>query len=50
MHRMLLPITSVTGAATGLLEWILQAEQDAPKPVRGFAGSLRQDHDAVRGV
>ncbi|MFI5688203.1 ISL3 family transposase [Streptomyces sp. NPDC051636] len=30
-----------------LLEWIRQAEQDAPKPMRGFAGSLRQDLDAV---
>ncbi len=30
-----------------LLEWIRQAEQDAPKPVRGFAGFLRQDLDAV---
>ncbi|MGW1498366.1 hypothetical protein ACWCQW_07270 [Streptomyces mirabilis] len=44
---MLLPITSVTGAATRLLEWIRQAEQDAPKPMRGFACSLRQDPDAV---
>ncbi|WP_406841512.1 ISL3 family transposase (plasmid) [Streptomyces sp. AHU1] len=30
-----------------LLEWIRQAEQDAPKPMKGFAGSLRQDLDAV---
>ncbi|MGN5377911.1 transposase [Streptomyces lasalocidi] len=30
-----------------LLEWIRQAEQDAPKPVKGFAGFLRQDLDAV---
>ncbi|MFE9941550.1 transposase [Streptomyces hirsutus] len=30
-----------------LLEWIRQAEQDAPKPVQGFAGFLRQDLDAV---
>nr|WP_244283264.1 transposase [Streptomyces flavidovirens] len=30
-----------------LLEWIRQAEQDAPKPIRGFAGFLRQDLDAV---
>ncbi|MFF4121113.1 ISL3 family transposase [Streptomyces sp. NPDC001714] len=30
-----------------LLEWIRQAEQDAPKPVRGFAGFLRQDLDAI---
>ncbi|GCB53143.1 hypothetical protein [Streptomyces sp. NL15-2K] len=30
-----------------LLEWIRQAEQDAPKPMQGFAGSLRQDLDAV---
>ncbi|MES5824589.1 hypothetical protein [Streptomyces sp. RG80] len=30
-----------------LLEWIRQAEQDAPKPVRGFAGFLRQHPDAV---
>ncbi|MFF8430539.1 transposase [Streptomyces sp. NPDC016566] len=30
-----------------LLEWIRQTEQDAPKPMRGFAGFLRQDLDAV---
>ncbi|MFI8243415.1 transposase [Streptomyces sp. NPDC085866] len=30
-----------------LLEWIRQAEQDAPKPMQGFAGFLRQDLDAV---
>ncbi|MFC9293936.1 transposase [Streptomyces sp. NPDC057011] len=30
-----------------LTEWIRQAEQDAPKPVTGFAGFLRQDLDAV---
>ncbi|MEU5485727.1 ISL3 family transposase [Streptomyces mirabilis] len=30
-----------------LLEWIRQAEQDAPKPMRGFAGFLRQDLHAV---
>jgi transposase len=30
-----------------LLEWIRQAEQDAPKPIQGFAGFLRQDLDAV---
>jgi transposase len=30
-----------------LLEWIRHAEQDAPKPMQGFAGSLRQDLDAV---
>ncbi|MFE6338599.1 transposase [Streptomyces sp. NPDC057798] len=30
-----------------LLEWIRQAEQDAPKPMKGFARFLRQDHDAV---
>ncbi|WP_412079450.1 ISL3 family transposase (plasmid) [Streptomyces xanthophaeus] len=30
-----------------LTEWIRQAEQDAPKPVSGFAGFLRQDLDAV---
>ncbi len=30
-----------------LLEWIRQAEPDAPKPMKGFAGSLRQDLDAV---
>lgn len=30
-----------------LAEWIRQAELDAPKPVRGFAGFLRQDLDAV---
>ncbi|MFF5139326.1 hypothetical protein ACFY6U_06220 [Streptomyces sp. NPDC013157] len=30
-----------------LLEWIRQAEQDAPKPMEGFAGFLRQDLDAV---
>nr|WP_240509411.1 ISL3 family transposase [Streptomyces agglomeratus] len=30
-----------------LLEWIRQAEQDAPKPLQGFAGFLRQDIDAV---
>ncbi|MER6162534.1 transposase [Streptomyces sp. NPDC001868] len=29
------------------VEWIRQAEQDAPKPMQGFAGSLRQDLDAV---
>lgn len=46
-HWMSLPISSVAGAATRLLEWIRQAEQDAPKPMRGFAGSLRQDHGAV---
>ncbi|MEV0322536.1 ISL3 family transposase [Streptomyces sp. NPDC050658] len=30
-----------------LLDWIRQAEQDGPKPIRGFAGFLRQDLDAV---
>ncbi|MFG3288999.1 ISL3 family transposase [Streptomyces sp. NPDC048179] len=30
-----------------LLEWIRQAEQDAPKPMQGFAGFLRQGPDAV---
>ncbi|WP_405531063.1 transposase [Streptomyces canus] len=30
-----------------LLEWIRQAEQDAPKPMKGFVGFLRQDLDAV---
>ncbi|MFD8393040.1 transposase [Streptomyces sp. NPDC059680] len=30
-----------------LLEWIRQAGQDAPKPMKGFAGFLRQDLDAV---
>ncbi|MFF7887586.1 transposase [Streptomyces sp. NPDC020794] len=30
-----------------LLEWIRQAEQDAPKPMKGFAVFLRQDLDAV---
>ncbi|WP_406840461.1 transposase [Streptomyces sp. AHU1] len=30
-----------------LPEWIRQAEQDAPKPMKGFTGSLRQDLDAV---
>ncbi|MFG3008633.1 transposase [Streptomyces calvus] len=30
-----------------LQEWIRQAEQDAPKPMKGFAGFLRQDLDAV---
>ncbi|MFF3565402.1 ISL3 family transposase [Streptomyces sp. NPDC002574] len=30
-----------------LLAWIRQAEQDAPKPMKGFAGFLRQDLDAV---
>ncbi|WP_258308847.1 ISL3 family transposase [Streptomyces sp. NWU339] len=30
-----------------LLEWSRQAEQEAPKPMRGFAGFLRQDLDAV---
>ncbi|MEV4450609.1 ISL3 family transposase [Streptomyces mirabilis] len=30
-----------------LPEWIRQAEQDAPKPMQGFAGFLRQDLDAV---
>ncbi|WP_308409153.1 ISL3 family transposase [Streptomyces sp. AC558_RSS880] len=30
-----------------LLEWIRQAEQHAPKPMKGFAGFLRQDLDAV---
>ncbi|MFJ4094179.1 ISL3 family transposase [Kitasatospora sp. NPDC089913] len=30
-----------------LLEWIRQAEQDAPAPVRSFAGFLRQDLAAV---
>ncbi|MEV6013646.1 ISL3 family transposase [Streptomyces sp. NPDC051976] len=30
-----------------LMEWIRQAEQDAPKPMQGFAGSLRRDLDAV---
>lgn len=30
-----------------LLEWIRQAERGAPKPMQGFAGSLRQDLDAV---
>ncbi|MFE0372757.1 ISL3 family transposase [Streptomyces tendae] len=30
-----------------LLKWIRQAEQDAPKPMKSFAGFLRQDLDAV---
>ncbi|MEU4497523.1 ISL3 family transposase [Streptomyces sp. NPDC023998] len=30
-----------------LLEWIRQAERGAPKPMQGFAGSLRQDLDVV---
>ncbi|MFH8586495.1 ISL3 family transposase [Streptomyces celluloflavus] len=30
-----------------LLEWIRQAEKDAPKPMKSLAGSLRQDLDAV---
>ncbi|MEU6511072.1 transposase [Streptomyces sp. NPDC046942] len=30
-----------------LLEWIRQAEHDAPKPMQDFAGFLRQDLDAV---
>lgn len=30
-----------------LPEWIRQAEQDAPKPMSGFAGFLRHDLDAV---
>ncbi|MEU1077058.1 MULTISPECIES: transposase [unclassified Streptomyces] len=30
-----------------LMDWIRQAEQDAPVPVRGFGGFLRQDLDAV---
>ncbi|WP_460073119.1 transposase [Streptomyces sp. YKOK-I1] len=30
-----------------LLEWIRQAEQDGPKPMKGFAGFLRQDLDVV---
>nr|WP_274919607.1 transposase [Streptomyces sp. WZ-12] len=30
-----------------LMQWIRQAEQDAPKPLQSFAGSLRQDFDAV---
>lgn len=30
-----------------LLEWIRQAELGAPKPMQGFASSLRQDLDAV---
>ncbi|MGW8797798.1 transposase [Streptomyces sp. NPDC055775] len=30
-----------------LLEWIRQAEQDAPKRMQGFSGFLRRDLDAV---
>lgn len=30
-----------------LMDWIRQAEQDAPAPVRGFGGFLRQDLAAV---
>lgn len=30
-----------------LWEWILQAEQDAPKPMKGCAGFLRRHLDAV---
>ncbi|MET8331967.1 transposase, partial [Streptomyces sp. NPDC005181] len=30
-----------------VLEWIRQAELDAPRPMSGFAGFLRQDLDAV---
>ncbi|WP_438479285.1 transposase [Streptomyces asiaticus] len=30
-----------------LLAWIRRAEQDAPKPMKSFAGFLRQDLDAV---
>ncbi|MER8161030.1 transposase [Streptomyces sp. NPDC094472] len=33
-----------------LREWIRQAEQDAPKPMSGFAGFLRRDLDAVTGL
>ncbi|MFE7841035.1 hypothetical protein ACFU53_34765 [Streptomyces sp. NPDC057474] len=29
------------------LEWIRQSEQDAPKPMKSFAGFLRQDLHAV---
>jgi hypothetical protein len=31
-----------------LLEWIRQAEQDAPEPMKGFAGFLRRDPGAVK--
>ncbi|MFF9819499.1 transposase [Streptomyces sp. NPDC014006] len=44
------PAPSQTWSATSgylLLEWIRQAEQHAPKPIKGFAGFLRQDLDAV---
>ncbi|WP_344494709.1 transposase [Streptomyces enissocaesilis] len=30
-----------------LTQWIRQAEQDSPKPIQSFAGSLRHDLDAV---
>ncbi|MGO4460276.1 hypothetical protein AB4039_23715 [Streptomyces sp. M-16] len=30
-----------------LTPWIRQAEQDAPRPIGGFAGFLRGDLDAV---
>ncbi|WP_406464891.1 hypothetical protein OH768_53310 [Streptomyces sp. NBC_01622] len=30
-----------------LLEWIRQAEQDAPKPMQGFAGFRRQNLHAA---
>ncbi|MGW5612057.1 hypothetical protein ACWEWI_39760 [Streptomyces sp. NPDC003753] len=30
-----------------LPEWIRQAEKDAPKPMKGFAGFLRQDLDSA---
>nr|WP_245238486.1 transposase [Streptomyces sp. MZ04] len=30
-----------------LMDWIRQAEQDTPAPMRSFAGFLRQDLDAV---
>ncbi|WP_427164087.1 transposase [Streptomyces sp. C1-1] len=34
-----------------LPEWIRQAEQGAPKPMKGFAGFLRQDlHAATAGL
>ncbi|MER5403081.1 transposase [Streptomyces sp. NPDC002599] len=41
------PTWSVIGMDYLLMEWIRQAEQDAPKPMKGFAGFLRQDLDAV---
>ncbi|MEV6175333.1 hypothetical protein AB0L99_45015 [Streptomyces sp. NPDC051954] len=47
-HAPAAAVLSVDLLGTALvLEWIRQAEQNAPKPMKAFAGFLRQYLDAV---